>query len=371
MRRKLTFKLVLLSATIFGSWLVTGCSIESKNTPPAPTTTTPTTLPTASLLPTQIPSSTSKPSSTPIPTPTATPTPTTVDPRANLGPGLYLVYWSQKALYLHSMNQSLNVRWVSVGDNPNVSLSPNGQKLAFSDQGNIYTYDLTTGTKTLFPAVTDNAYSPKWSPDGDRLVFSFDNNPPVDSSIYIASLLDNRITRVTTWSTIERNPAWSPDGRWIAFASDQAKINNPVGSFLGVTELYLMDTDCLATLSNCSDQIKQITDMGVNGDSDNPAWSPDSRHIVFTCGGLIGDKYQKDVCVVDIDGSHLRHLTNTVEDELWPAWSPDGNYIAFTRKDASTRAGDIFIMSASGESPINITNSPDENEIFSFWLVVN
>jgi len=273
--------------------------------------------------------------------------------------------------YLHSITKSLNVKWVNVGDKADVSLSPDGQKLAFSDQGNIYIYDLTTGAKILLPNVSYDAYSPKWAPDGKRLIYTFDSNPPTDPSIYIASLPDNTITPITTWSTVERNPAWSPDGKWIAFASDQAKINNPAGSFLGVTELYVMDANCLATPPTCTDQLRQLTDMGIRGDSDNPAWSPDSQSLIFTCGGLLDDDYQKDICAVDLDGSHLRRLTETSDDELWPTWSPDGKYIAFTREGTSSNAGDVFIMSASGESPTNITDSPDADEVFSFWLVVN
>lgn len=70
----------------------------------------------------------------------------------------------------------------------------------------------------------------------------------------------------------------------------------------------------------------------------NPDVSPDGRHIVFQREGEI----MSDIFVVDIDGTHLRQLTNVAypagnclpdrgECNGTPAWSPSGREIVFSR----------------------------------------
>jgi len=102
--QKLMIKSIWAGLIILGG-LVTSCVTDKPTDEPSVQATfTPTNKPSVTLPSNQSPSSTPKPSATltPNPSPTATLTPTPLDPRANLEPGLYIVYWSQKTLYLHS-----------------------------------------------------------------------------------------------------------------------------------------------------------------------------------------------------------------------------------------------------------------------------
>jgi TolB protein len=254
-------------------------------------------------------------------------------------------------------------------DDPLASLSPDGNGIAFSFEGGIAIYDLSYGTTSFLQNLGKDNYKPKWSPNGNMLAYTFED-PPFASSIYLVSLVSGETMRITNSETVERDATWSTDGKWIAFASDWAKIDLPGGTFVGVTELYLLDASCLAEPITCVRGMRQITDMGPEGDSGHPAWSPDSRLLAFACGNVVNGDYQTDICVTDINGSDLRNLTNTPEDEYRPGWSPDGSYIAFTCENPDTREGDVCVIPAVGGKVINITNTPDEAEIFSFWLAI-
>jgi TolB protein len=67
---------------------------------------------------------------------------------------------------------------------------------------------------------------------------------------------------------------------------------------------------------------------------------------------------------MNTDGSNLRNLTQSPEEENFPSWSPDGKWIAFARFVGNT---DIFVMTADGQSVTNVTQSP-EDEWAPVWL---
>lgn len=344
------------------------------------TATTPSGVLTPSFAPT-VASPTEFPPSTPEP-PRITPTtsfqaatetrsvPTPLDAQARLPSGTYLAFWLDGALYLRALESPLETGLAPI-DYLFARMSPDTSRIAFSDQGKLGIYEIMSGEITALPDLQRSNYQPSWSPDGNSLVYVHDDEEMVNSSLFVVNLADGSPTRITSWPTIERAPAWSPDGKWIAFASDRAKIDRTDGSYLGVTEIYILDAGCLTEPLSCNDKAKQITDMGADGDSDSPAWSVDSNQLVFMCGSLLDSgRYQEDICIVRRDGSELHNITNTPENELWPIWSPSGEYIAFTRENPESRTKDVAVIRVSGDQMLLITDTPDLSEVFAFWLVI-
>jgi TolB protein len=73
----------------------------------------------------------------------------------------------------------------------------------------------------------------------------------------------------------------------------------------------------------------------------------------------------KEIYLVQPDGTGLTRLTNDPNIDADPTWSPDGRQIAFrSRREAST---DIFIMNADGSYPTNMIRDPEGSLFDEFY----
>jgi TolB protein len=138
---------------------------------------------------------------------------------------------------------------------------------------------------------------------------------------------------LTAGPTISVSPSFSPNGRQIVFNSDRG----------GTPQVYIMDVD--------GSNLHRLTFQGNYNSS--PRWSSRGEKIAFMCR-LAGNQ----ICLINPDGSGLQQLTSAGSNED-PAWSPDGRHIAFS----STRSGgrDIFVMHADGTEQRRLTNNGREN----------
>ena len=76
-----------------------------------------------------------------------------------------------------------------------------------------------------------------------------------------------------------------------------------------------------------------------------------------------------EVYMVNTDGSSLVNLTNNPAGDVSPAWSPDGTKIAFASDRGNVNMPDligppipnkdIYVMNADGSNPVNLTNNPE------------
>ena len=109
--------------------------------------------------------------------------------------------------------------------------SPTGTHLAFGDKdGRLYVLDVET--KELID-VADEARGPLrdyvWSPRGGHLAFSM-TDPTEFRSLWVWSLSDRTLRRVTGEHFHEWNPAWDPDGDYLYYLSDR-QFAPQLGSF--------------------------------------------------------------------------------------------------------------------------------------------
>lgn len=223
------------------------------------------------------------------------------------------------------------------------------------------------------------AAKPDWSPDGQQIVSSSDENWTLsgvtdegDCDLYVASA-DGSGTpkKLTNGPGCESNPSWSPDGTKIAYTRD-------VG---GDLDIYVIDACCEEGDNN---QPQQLTEDDL--DDTDPTWSPDGTKIAFTKSEVASetnvvtseqeDSLDADIFKMDADGSGETRLTYSKATEAQPTWSPDGKKIAFVRQgfpgaspqtDIVNATTGIFIMDSDGTDPALVRIFVNEIAAFPEW----
>ena len=73
-----------------------------------------------------------------------------------------------------------------------------------------------------------------------------------------------------------------------------------------------------------------------------------------------------DLFVVNVAGSSMMNLTNTPDlDELGISWALDGQHLIYSAKYHGQ--GEIFDVGLDGTAPVNLTKSPT-NEFGPIWV---
>ncbi len=151
-----------------------------------------------------------------------------------------------------------------------IDISTDG-RLAFVSKSKgkdaIYVYDLKAERILQRHQFNDlvTLFSPAWSPDGKKIAFAA-NNFGGARDLYLLSVEDSELQKLTNDLYDDRDPAWSPDGRVIAFSSDRTEAGNTGATNLFYYNLTSGEID-YATFGNHNDY--------------SPVWSPDGRSLAF------------------------------------------------------------------------------------------
>jgi len=227
-------------------------------------------------------------------------------------------------------------------------------KIAFSSNRegntNIFVMNPDGSDVTELTVTPGGEIRPSWSPDGSKIAFqSFRDG---DGEIYIMNADGSNQRRLTTSPGSDGRPNWSPDGTKLVFQSRRSG-ETPITFHSKQdrkdfnTKIYVMNTDG-------SEQV-QLTN--IPGDDMHPSWSPDGSKIIF------GSNMHGGITMIDLDKKARINLTPQKSD--WaPQWSPDGTKIVFYSRHNGNR--DIYVMNADGTNRVNLTKHSAE-DVFPCW----
>ena len=195
------------------------------------------------------------------------------------------------------------------GTNGDAGWSPDGRLIAFESDRDAYPEQegihvmRADGSHvrrlTTLPAGFDWDGSPRFSPDGRRLVFTRFTRGH-GSALFTTDLSGN-ITQITSYAIGAGDAVWSPRGEQIVFEAQDGNVHviNSNGKHLRNLTQYAPEEQ---------------------GGSADPVWSPDGRNILFLQGlHLQQDSRVLGLAVMRSDGSH-RHF---IEDHPIESHQPD------------------------------------------------
>ncbi|MQL73324.1 hypothetical protein Taro_005646 [Colocasia esculenta] len=180
----------------------------------------------------------------------------------------------------------------------------------------------TTSARPMIKKLTtdgsNNAF-PSPSPDGKWLVFRSGRSG--NKNLYIMDAVEGEqagLRRLTNGPWIDTMCTWSPDGEWIAFSSNMDQPD--VWGF----SLYLIHPNGTG--------LRTLFRSGANGRANHPAFSPDSKRVVFSTdyAGVSSEPVSNansalpygEIYVVGIDGTGLQRLTHNAYEDGTVVWSP-------------------------------------------------
>ena len=140
--------------------------------------------------------------------------------------------------------------------------------------------------------------------------------------------------RMTANNVYVADPAWSPDSRSLVYTAEEA----------GNRDLWIRSRD---------GSVRRLTTHAA--EDAQPAWSPDGRTILFASSRDHGDKIDRSVFFGYSIGADIWSVPalagsprKLIADAYNPAWSPDGRKIAFDSERGGARR--IWTADADGSS---------------------
>ncbi|MBE7470701.1 MAG: PD40 domain-containing protein [Anaerolineales bacterium] len=207
----------------------------------------------------------------------------------------------------------------------------------------------------------ENAVMEKYvslSPNGQQVAFSTAPYPnPFPYHIYTVTVDGKNLTRLTHDALRGYGPIWSPDGSRLAFIGreDGAAIDSVYG------HLYVMNADGSNPLRLIPEPIVTTPPL---------FWLPDSQRLLFTGYQQINGQYLSDLYLVGADGSNLTRLTHDESPDIFHetlTLAPDGQAFLFIKSIGSTSDGDLYLGDVNGGDLRNLTASLDARVDYAAW----
>ncbi|MDQ3986808.1 MAG: hypothetical protein M3280_09970 [Actinomycetota bacterium] len=239
--------------------------------------------------------------------------------------------------------------------------SPSGDEIAFQrvvtearrvDQGIYVMRSTGTGLKELFslPRRELSIWEVEWSPTGDKIGFILTKVPSGKSTesewvhrLYVMNSDGADMSAITDGGEQIVDFSWSPDGKKILYTRQTLAAKSRFAY-----DLYTMDSDGT-----------NATPLTQDGRSMDGAWSPDGNRVAFA-SYTAGRFSERDIYVMNVDGSSRRLVLADPYVEEEPAWAPDGSELVFSDFDGRNRCGLMVVRPDGTESRSLVDSTGNE-----------
>lgn len=193
--------------------------------------------------------------------------------------------------------------------------SPDGGRLLYtsffkSGFPDIFTIDLATYQRTTFVSFKGTNSGARFSPNGQQvaMVLSGEGTP----EIYISNAQGRQVSRKSRSEGVKSSPCFSPDGSRLVFAMQPGP------------QLYVMSTAGGAPT--------RVT-AGASRYCAEPDWCrADPNKIAFTMG--VGGGFQ--IGVLDLASRKSEQVSKAPFDGIEPNWLADGRHVVYTARDRTS-----------------------------------
>lgn len=227
--------------------------------------------------------------------------------------------------------------------------SPDGRRILFASNrdGDDELFVMDALGKNVRQLTRNKAadLTPQWSPDGRWIAFASDRARPGEPEIWVMRADGGGARRLVAsaahpWQDRQYSPTWSPDGRRIVFTM-AASAENP--------ELYAVGADGRG--------LRRLTRTGGTlddpADDTMPDWSADGRTIVFVSNR---GKTTSDLWTMRADGSGQRPLLRRPRSDDWhPRLSASGDAVTFTEHVLPGGPAWVSVLSLDGTGGRRVT----------------
>jgi dipeptidyl aminopeptidase/acylaminoacyl peptidase len=272
-----------------------------------------------------------------------------------------------------------------------VAISPDGARVAWVEalpesatarDSFIYSMELRAQAQTprritAGDGKTEHAeHDIAWSPDGKQLCFLSDAEKADQLQLYVASVGGSGSPRrLTSANGFIAGPSWSPDGSTIAllFTENAAREAGPLVAATpdaGVVAEHI-DEQRLTLVDPASGALRQVSPANLYVYEFD--WSPDGKSAIATAAPGSGDDnwYVAELYRIDLASGSTRSILKPGMQIAMPCCSPDGKRVAFIgglMSDEGIPAGDIYVVSAEGGEPRNLTPALHASAAWLQWL---